>query len=248
MCELQLRDKVALVTGSSRGIGKAIALKLASEGADIILNALHEETLKEVACEIEILGRRVKTIIADVSKAQGVDELFKASLEFGKIDILVNNAGIAKDNLIIRMKEEEWDKVLEINLKSAFLCTRAAAKFMLKQKSGRIINITSVIGLIGNIGQVNYSASKAGLVGFTKSIAKELASRGITVNAVAPGFIQTDMTEKLPENIKKELISKIPLGFLGVAEDVANLVLFLSSPASRYITGQVINVDGGMLM
>lgn len=246
---MDLNGKVALVTGSARGIGQAIALTLAKRGADLVLVDLEEAALKIVAQEIEVLGKKALALKADVSNSEAVEKLVEQAIEsFGKIDILVNNAGITRDNLLLRMKEEDWDAVLKVNLKSAFLLIKAASRHMMKQRWGRIINISSVIGLMGNTGQANYAASKAGLIGLTKSAARELASRGITVNAIAPGFIQTQMTASLPQEIKDKLRAAVPLGFLGEVEDVAHTVAFLVSPDTRYITGQVINVDGGMVM
>ena len=246
---MNLKDKVALVTGSARGIGREIALTLAREGADLLLTDIDEAGIDQLAQEIKALGNKALAVKADVADPLAVEELVaKGMAEFGRLDILVNNAGIARDNLIIRMKDEEWDQVLTVNLKSAFLLSRAVGKIMLKQKSGRIVNISSVVGLMGNPGQVNYAASKAGLIGFTKSLARELASRGITVNAVAPGFIQTAMTDKLPPEARDRLAAAIPLGFLGEPRDVAQAVAFLAGDSARYLTGQVINVDGGMVM
>lgn len=245
-----LKDKVALVTGGSRGIGRAIALELAKNGANIAINyANSSEKAEELVKEIKKLGLNAISVKADVSKEEDVNNLVKTvEVELGKIDILVNNAGITKDNLLIRMKTEDFEEVLDVNLKGSFLCTKAVARAMMKKKYGKIINITSVVGLVGNAGQSNYSASKAGVIGFTKSMAKELASRGIRVNAVAPGFIDTEMTQILSEELKEEMINNIPLSQLGKPEDVAKAVLFLASSSSDYITGQVINVDGGMVM
>ncbi len=246
---MRLKDRVALVTGGGRGIGKAIALALAKEGADIVACDINLENLKEVAAEVEKMGRKILILKADVSKVSEVEEMVKKALDkFTKIDILVNNAGITRDNLIVRMSEEEWDQVLDINLKGAFNCLKAVARPMMKQRSGRIINIASVVGMMGNPGQANYAASKAGIIGLTKSAAKELASRGINVNAIAPGFIKTAMTEALDDEIKERLTSQIPLKRLGEVKDVANLVVFLASNDASYITGEVIKVDGGMLM
>ncbi len=246
---MRLENKVALITGGGRGIGKAIVLALAKEGADIVACDINLENLKEVASEIEKLGRRVLVLKADVSKVSEVDEMVKKALDkFTKIDILVNNAGITRDNLILRMSEEEWDQVLDINLKGAFNCLKAVARPMMKQRRGRIINIASVVGIMGNPGQANYAASKAGIIGLTKSAAKELASRGINVNAIAPGFIKTAMTEDLSDEVKERLTSQIPLKRLGEVADVANLVVFLTGDDASYITGEVIKVDGGMLM
>ncbi|MDT3697948.1 MAG: 3-oxoacyl-[acyl-carrier-protein] reductase [Thermincola sp.] len=244
-----LRDKVALVTGAARGIGRVIALKFASAGADVAVVDISLEAAEAVAAEIRNMGRRAVAASGSVDKLEDVEAFVaKISSELGRIDILVNNAGITRDTLLLRMKEEEWDSVLSVNLKGAFLCTKAVAKLMIKQRNGRIVNISSVVGLMGNAGQVNYSASKAGLLGLTKSVARELASRNITVNAIAPGFITTSMTEVLSENVKKDLMTQIPLGRLGSPEDIANTALFLVSDAASYITGQTIAVDGGMVM
>jgi len=241
---------VALITGAARGIGRAIALALARPGLTIYLNdiSLGEEaarTQKDVAAK----GAEAKLIefnVADfVQVQQGIDEIVKES---GRLDLLVNNAGITRDNLILRMKEEEWDAVLAVNLKGAYNCIRAVSKTMVKQRFGRIINLSSVVGVMGNAGQANYVASKAGLIGLTKSVARELGSRNITVNAVAPGFIQTEMTESLPEKVKAEMMAQIPLGRFGTPEEVAQVVVFLASEAATYITGQVIHINGGMLM
>lgn len=245
-----LKDKIALVTGGSRGIGKEVALKLAKNGANVAINyANSSEKAEEVIEEIKSLGVNAISIKADVSSEEDVNNLVKTvEKQLGKIDILVNNAGITRDNLLIRMKEEDFQDVLDVNLKGTFLCTKAVARAMMKKKYGKIINITSVVGIIGNAGQANYSASKAGVIGFTKSMAKELGSRGIRVNAVAPGFIDTEMTDVLSEDIKDNMIKNIPLNTFGNPEDVANLVVFLASSSADYITGQVINVDGGMAM
>ncbi|EOD00561.1 3-oxoacyl-[acyl-carrier-protein] reductase [Caldisalinibacter kiritimatiensis] len=245
---MDLKGKVALITGGSRGIGKAIAIKLASLGADIIINYVSsEQRAKDVVKEIESVGRKGLAVKADVSKMEEAKNLIDAAIkEFGKIDILVNNAGITKDNLLMRMSEEEWDAVLNINLKGTFNVTKSIIRKMIKQKNGSIINISSVVGLTGNAGQCNYSASKAGIVGFTKSLAKEVGKKNIRVNAIAPGFIQTDMTDKLPDKIKEEYIKNIPLNKLGEPDDIANMVAFLASDLSKYITGQVLTVDGGM--
>jgi 3-oxoacyl-[acyl-carrier protein] reductase len=244
---MQLEKKVAFVTGARRGIGRAIALKLAQNGADCVLVA--RTAPDELAEEIKGLGRRALAIALDVSDGTAVESAVKQAVsEMGSIDILVNNAGIAEDGLLIRMKPDQWQRVLDVNLTGAFNCTKAAARPMLKAEGGRIINITSVIGQMGNAGQANYAASKAGLIGFTKSIAKEFGSRGITVNAIAPGFITTDMTSEMSEEATMALMANVPLQKLGEAEDVAEVALFLASPGARYITGQVLNVDGGLVM
>lgn len=245
-----LKDKCAIVTGASRGIGRAIAKKLASLGANIVLNyrSNDEEALK-VKEELLSYGVDVFLYKCDISDFNAVEEMIKASKEkFGKVDIMINNAGITKDTLLLRMKEEDFDKVIEVNLKGVFNCLKAITPVMIRQKCGKIVNLSSVVGLVGNAGQVNYAASKAGVIGMTKSLAKEVGSRGITVNAVAPGFINTDMTASLSEKVKEEASKNIPLKRLGDPEDVANLVGFLASDAANYITGQVINVDGGMVM
>lgn len=245
-----LKGKCAIVTGAAKGIGKAIALKLASLGANIVLNyRSSEKEAAEVADEIKELGVEVLTVKADISKLDEVEGLVKAAKEkFGSVDIMVNNAGITKDTLILRMKEEDFDSVIDVNLKGVFNCMKAITPVMVKQKQGKIISISSVVGIAGNAGQVNYSASKAGIIGMTKSLAKELGSRGVNVNAVAPGFIETDMTSTLGDKVKEEAEKNIPLKKFGKAEDVAECVAFLASEASNYITGQVIQVDGGMLM
>lgn len=247
---MSLKGKLALVTGASRGIGKAIALKLAEEGADItFFYSSNEEKAAETVKELEAKGVRVMGLKVNVSKGDEVNEAVKTiEKEFKAVDILVNNAGITRDNLLIRMSEEDWEDVLDINLKGAFLTTKAVARKMMKTRYGKIINISSIVGVKGNIGQGNYSASKAGVIGFTKSMAQELASRGIRVNAIAPGFIETDMTDVLKEEVKSEMLKNIPLGNLGKPEDIANLVVFLASSKADYITGQVINIDGGMVM
>ncbi|GFN36510.1 3-oxoacyl-[acyl-carrier-protein] reductase [Tepidimicrobium xylanilyticum] len=247
---MNLSNKVALVTGGSRGIGKAIALELSKYGANIAISYLNnEEKAKEVVKEIEKNGVKGMSIKADISKETDVQNMVKAiEAEMGSIDILVNNAGITKDNLLIRMGAEEWDDVINTNLKGTYICTKLVARGMMKKRYGKIINIASIVGVTGNIGQGNYSASKAGVIGFTKAIAKELASRGINVNAVAPGFIETDMTELLKEDIKDSLVKSIPMRRIGKPEDVANIVVFLASEKADYITGQVINIDGGMVM
>lgn len=245
---MSLKNKIALVTGGSRGIGKEIALELAKEGVNIGINFNNnEEKALETLDEIKSYGVEAIAIKADVSVEEDVTNLVKTvEKSLGGIDILVNNAGVTKDNLLIRMKAEEWDQVLDVNLKGTFLCTKQVARGMMKKKYGKIINISSVVAIIGNIGQGNYSASKAGLIGFTKSMARELASRGIRVNAIAPGFIETDMTKVLDDNIKDEMLKSIPLQRLGKAKDIANLVVFLASDKADYISGEVIRVDGGM--
>ena len=245
-----LKDKVAIVTGGTRGIGRAIALKLADHGANIVINYRNsDKEAEELKAILEGKGVKVLTVKCDISNFEDSKNLMDKCKEvFGKIDILVNNAGITKDTLIMRMKEEDFDNVIDVNLKGTFNCAKHASAIMLKQRFGKIINMTSVVGIVGNAGQVNYAASKAGVIGLTKSLAKELGSRGITVNAVAPGFINTDMTASLSEKVKEEASKNIPLKRLGDPEDVANLVGFLASDAANYITGQVINVDGGMVM
>jgi len=246
-----LSGKVALVTGSARGIGKAIALELADHGANIVINdVLTENEISQTVEEIGKINRYAIGIRADITVFNEVERMVQEVInKFGQIDILVNNAGIVRDSLLIRMKEEDWNTVININLKGTFNCSKAVAIYMIKQKKGgKIVNISSVIGLIGNAGQSNYAASKAGIIGLTKSMAKEFASRNINVNAIAPGFIDTDMTRKLPEKVRLDLQQKIPLKRLGLVEDVAKAVWFLVSDAADYITGQVINVDGGMVM
>ena len=247
---MHVDNKVALITGASRGIGRATALELAKAGAKIVINyAGNAAAAQEVLKAIQEMGGQAIAVQANIAVAAEVDELIQKTVEaFGSIDILVNNAGITRDTLLMRMKEADWDAVLDTNLKGVFLCTKAVSKLMLKQRSGRIINMTSVVGLTGNASQANYAAAKAGVVGFTKSMAKELGSRGITVNAVAPGFIATDMTEVLPDSVKEQMTSTIPLGRPGTPSDVAKAVLFLCSDAAAYITGQTLNVDGGMVM
>ncbi|MFN6501741.1 MAG: 3-oxoacyl-[acyl-carrier-protein] reductase [Nostoc sp. DedQUE01] len=244
-----LKDKVAIVTGASRGIGRAIAIELASQGAIAVVNYASSSAAAEaVVAEITAAGGQAIALQADVSKVEQVDALINAVMEkFKRVDILVNNAGITRDTLLLRLKPEDWQAVIDLNLTGVFLCTRAVSKIMLKQRSGRIISITSVAGQMGNPGQANYSAAKAGVIGFTKTVAKELASRGITVNAVAPGFIATDMTSNL--NNPEDILKYIPLGRFGQAEEIAGMVRFLAAdPAAAYITGQVFNVDGGMVM
>jgi 3-oxoacyl-[acyl-carrier protein] reductase len=244
-----LAGKVALVTGAARGIGRAIAEKLAAEGADLVLCDLKAEWLDETARAVADKGRQAISLAVDVCQPAAVQAATDAALkQFGKIDILVNNAGITKDGFLVRMADEDWDAVLNVNLKGAFLFSRSLAKVMMKQRSGVMINVASIIGLIGNAGQCNYAASKGGLIAFTKSAARELAMRNIRVNAVAPGYIQTKMTETLPEDIRNKMLAAIPAARLGAPDDVANVVLFLASDASAYMTGQVLNVSGGMVM
>jgi 3-oxoacyl-[acyl-carrier protein] reductase len=245
----QIENQIAVVTGAGRGIGRAIALKLAAHGADIVAVDLKPEFVQETIDEVRKLGRKAWAVAANVSEAASVEAAVEQILkESGRVDILVNNAGITRDGLLMRMSEADWDAVLDINLKGTFLFTKALSRALLKQRSGRIVNIASVIGLIGNAGQCNYAASKAGVIGFTKSCAREFASRGITVNAIAPGFIQTAMTDKLSQEQKDAITKQIPLASLGQPEDVAEAVLFFASPAARYVTGQVLAVDGGMVM
>lgn len=244
-----LKGKVAIVTGGAQGIGKSIATRLAQAGANVVIADVMEEVAKSTAQEISQKGNETISIRVDVSSLSSVEEMVKKTLDkFGRIDILINNAGITRDGLVMRMKEEDWDLVLDINLKGAFNCIKAVSPIMMKQKSGKIVNIASIVGIIGNIGQANYSASKAGLIALTKTCARELASRRINVNAVAPGFIQTSMTERLPAQVREKLSSQIPLGEIGKPEDVASAVLFLVSEEASYITGEVIRVDGGMAM
>lgn len=244
-----LQDKVAVITGSSRGIGRSIALHLASQGAIIVASARNAAALDSLVNEIKDQGGKALAVPGDVGISKDVDALFSAAKEaFGQVDILVNNAGITRDGLLMRMKDEDWDAVMDTNLKGAFYCCRAAAKIMSKQRSGRIVNISSVVGEMGNPGQANYCASKAGLVGLTKSVARELARRNVTANAIAPGFIVTDMTDTLSDKVKDELQSQIPLARLGEAEDIAHAVAFLASDQAGYITGQVLGVNGGMYM
>ena len=244
-----LTDKVALVTGASRGLGKAIALALAAEGASIAAVARSEEALKDTVEAIRAAGGTAEPYALDVSSEADIDATIdKITARFGHVDVLVNNAGVTRDGLLMRMKSEDWDAVLDTNLKGAFLLTKPVGRLMVKQRTGRIINISSVIGLMGNAGQANYAASKAGLIGFTKSVAREFASRNITCNVVCPGFIETDMTKGLGEEMRKKLLDKIPLARLGQPEDVAGVVAFLCSPAASYMTGQILTVDGGMVM
>lgn len=244
-----LDQQIAVVTGAGRGIGRAIALKFAAEGADVVCVSRTAENSQKVADEVKALGRRAWGLAVDVASPADVNAAVEKILkEPGRVDILVNNAGVTRDNLLMRMSEEEWDTVINTNLRGAFVLTKALTRSFLKQKSGRIINLASVVGLMGNAGQSNYAASKAGLIGFTKSVAREFASRGITVNAIAPGFIETDMTAVLKDEIKTELLKRIPLGLLGSVDDIAGAALYLASPAARYVTGQVLTVDGGMVM
>lgn len=246
---MELLGKVALVTGSGQGIGKAIALLLAEKGADIVVSDINLEKAQETAKEIEEKGRRAMALKVDVADSEEVERMVETIIEkFSHIDILVNNAGITRDKLLLRMSVEDWDAVLDVNLKGVFNCTKSVIKYMSKQKSGKIVNIASVVGLMGNVGQANYSASKAGVIGFTKTVAREFAQRGININAIAPGYIKTPMTEVLPEKVKEELMKLIPMGRLGQPKDVAQAVLFLVSEASSYVTGQVLNVNGGIYM
>ena len=247
---MDLTGKVALVTGASRGIGQAVAVELAKVGADVIVNYIGNEAVAQETVEkVEALGRKALKIKADVGNADEVQAMVdEAHAAFGHIDVLVNNAGITRDGLLIRMKDSDWDDVLNINLKGVYLVSKAVAKLMVKQRSGRIINMTSVSGVTGNVGQANYAAAKAGVIGLTKTCAKELAARGITVNAVAPGFIETAMTDVLPEKIKEGIAATVPLGRMGQPEEIAGVVTFLASDFASYITGQVLNVDGGMVM
>ena len=244
-----LNGKTAVITGASRGIGLEIARKFADEGANLLISATNESLLNQVKDEIEKTGVDIESKLVDVSDSSSFLELIKYALEtFGAVDILVNNAGITRDKLIMAMNDEDWDAVLDVNLKGTFNGIKAVTRTMLKAKKGAIINITSVVGIIGNAGQANYSASKAGIIGLTKSAAKELASRNIRVNAIAPGYIETEMTDSISDTAKKDFLQNIPLGKSGTGSDVANLAAFLASEESKYITGQVINVDGGLLM
>lgn len=245
-----LENKIALVTGGSRGIGRAIALDLAKHGAKVAVNyAGSEAKANETVEMIKAAGGEAFSVKADVSDSEAVKDMLKEVTDrFGRIDILVNNAGITRDNLLMRMKEDEWNDVINTNLKGVFLCTKAVTRQMMKQRAGRIINIASIVGVSGNAGQANYVAAKAGVIGLTKSTAKELSSRNITVNAVAPGFITTEMTDKLEDSIKDDMLKQIPLGKLGDPQDVADIVTFLASEKSRYMTGQTLHVDGGMVM
>lgn len=245
----QLENRIAVVTGAGRGIGRAIALKFAGEGADVVCVSRTAENSEKVATEVRALGRRAWAYAVDVAEGDAVNAVAEKILaDPGRVDILVNNAGVTRDGLLMRMSDADWETVLNTNLKGAFNVTRAFSRAMLKQRAGRVINITSVIGLIGNAGQCNYAASKAGLIGFTQSAAREFASRGVTVNAIAPGFTETDMTAELKPELKEQVLKQIPLGSFGQAEDIAHAAVFLASPGARYITGQVLAVDGGMVM
>lgn len=242
---MDLSNRVAIVTGGARGIGRAIALKLAERGASAVVSDIAEAG--SVAEEIKALGRQGLAVTADVSVPADVTRLVDATISaYGRVDILVNNAGITRDQLLLRMSDEDWDKVLSVDLKSVFLCTRAVLRHMIKQRWGRIISIASIVGIVGNAGQANYAAAKAGIIGFTRSVAREVASRGITANAIAPGFIDTAMTQKLDKTQREELKKRIPLGYFATPQDVAEAVAFLASEEARYITGQVLNVDGGL--
>lgn len=246
---MELKGQVVMVTGGARGIGRAIAESLAKKGANLVIADVSADSAGEAARELAVFGGRTLALKLDVSKAEDVARAFEDIMkEFGRIDVLVNNAGITRDGLILRMREEDWDAVININLKGVFLCSKEAVKIMMKQKYGRVINIASVVAFMGNPGQANYSASKAGIIGFTKTIAREYASRGVTVNAVAPGFISTAMTDALSETVRQEMLKSIPIGKFGTVEDVANAVVFFASPDSGYITGQVVHVNGGMYM
>jgi 3-oxoacyl-[acyl-carrier protein] reductase len=246
---LELTGKVALVTGAAQGIGKAVALLLARNGADLVVSDINLEKAQETAKEIQAIGRKALAVKVDVANLRDVERMVQAVLEqLHQIDILVNNAGITRDKLILRMTEEDWDAVLDVNLKGTFNCTKVVIRHMSKQKSGKIVNIASVVGEMGNAGQANYSASKAGVIGFTKTIAREFAQRGINVNSIAPGYVETPMTNALPEKVKEELKRMIPMERLGRPEDIAEAVLFLVSASSNYITGQVLNVNGGIYM
>ncbi len=245
----QLENQTAVVTGAGRGIGRSIALKFASEGADIVCVSRTADNAEKVANEVRALGRKAWARAVDVSDANAVSAASERILsEAGRVDILVNNAGVTRDGLLMRMSEQDWDTVLDTNLKGAFLFTKGLTRAFVKQRSGRIINVASIIGLIGNAGQANYAASKAALIGFTKSIARELASRNITANALAPGFVETDMTASLSPEVRAELLKKVPLNSFGQPEDIAHAAVFLAGPSARYITGQVLTVDGGLVM
>jgi len=244
-----LKDKVAVITGSARGIGKAIAVTMAKEGAQIVVSDINADLAAATAKEIESLGVKAIALPLNVSNTNDAESFFEHVVDqMGRVDLLVNNAGITKDTLLMRMKEDDWDAVLAVNLKGVFNCTKAAMKTMLKQRSGKIVNIASVVGIAGNIGQANYSASKGGVIALTKTTAREVASRGINVNAIAPGFIASDMTDKLTDDVKAVVTKNIPFGEMGTPDDVANAVVFLSSDKAKYITGQVLCVDGGMVM
>jgi 3-oxoacyl-[acyl-carrier protein] reductase len=246
---MRLKDRVALITGGGRGIGRSIALLFGGEGADIVVFDVNMQDAQSTCLEIESYGRKAMALEVDVTSFTKVEEALNKTLDkFAKVDILVNNAGITRDGLFLRMSESDWDAVLNVNLKGAFNCIKAVSRVMIKQRSGKIVNIASIIGIIGNAGQANYSASKAGIIALTKTVAKELASRNINVNAVAPGFIQTEMTSRLPEDVKRKMKEAIPLNKFGSPEDVAEVCLFLASEEANYITGQTIIVDGGMVM
>jgi len=246
---IELLGNVAIVTGAGRGIGRAIALELADCGADVVICDIDKETVEATGKEIISRGRKSRWFCVDVTDSDAINEMIKeVNSDFARIDILVNNAGITRDGLLIKMKEDIWDLVLSVNLKSAFLLTKAVSRYMMKARRGRIVNISSVIGIIGNAGQANYAASKAGLIGLTKSVARELAPRNITVNAIAPGYIKTPLSDKLNNRQKEMMLAQVPLGFVGEPEDIAKMVSFLVSDRARYITGQVIGVDGGMVM
>ena len=245
----QLANQIAVVTGAGRGIGRAIALKFANEGADVVVVSRTQENSEKVAAEIRALGKKAWAHAVDVSDSASVAAAAEKILaDCGKVDILVNNAGVTRDGLLMRMSDADWDLVLNTNLKGAFLFTKAFSRAFAKQRSGRIINISSVIGLIGNGGQCNYAASKAGLIGFTQSVARELAGRGVTANCIAPGFIETDMTSELNAELKANILKQVPMGKFGAADDIANAALFLASASASYVTGQVLTVDGGMVM
>ncbi|MGD6849722.1 3-oxoacyl-[acyl-carrier-protein] reductase [Rossellomorea aquimaris] len=247
---MNLEGKVALVTGASRGIGREIALELAREGCNVAVNYSGSEAkANEVVDEIKGLGREAIAVQCNVSDSDAVQVMVKETIgQFGSVDILVNNAGITRDNLLMRMKEAEWDDVININLKGVFLCTKAVTRQMMKQRSGRIINISSIVGVSGNPGQANYVAAKSGVIGLTKTTARELAPRGITVNAIAPGFISTDMTDQLPEDVRDEMLKQIPLSRFGDPQDIAKVVTFVASESASYMTGQTLHIDGGMVM
>ena len=246
---MDVNDKVAVVTGGAQGIGKAIAFLLAKNGAHIVIADINIAQAQATAQEIEALGKKALAVEADISQLAEAEKMITAAVEaFGTVDILVNNAGITRDNLFLKMKEAEWDAVMTINLKSVFNCSKAVIRTMTKQRSGKIINIASVVGQMGNVGQANYAASKAGIIALTKTLAQEFGARSINVNAVAPGFIETEMTQSLPEKVREGFLNRIPFGRMGTPEEIADAVLFLASDASRYITGQVINVNGGIYM